>query len=61
MSLQVGSHAITRLVPTFAYGNAGEPVAYIGSSGYLEVAVNKGSASKVLGLGRGMAVLLSKK
>lgn len=61
VSLQVGSHAITRFVPTFAYGNAGEPVAYIGSSGYLEVAVNKGSASKVLGLGRGTPVLLMKK
>jgi S-adenosyl-L-methionine hydrolase (adenosine-forming) len=60
VSLQVGSHAVTRLVPTFAHGKAGEAIAYIGSSGYLEVAVNKGSASKTLGIGRGAAVLLSK-
>lgn len=61
VNLQVGSHAVTRLVPTFAHGNAGEAIAYIGSSGYLEVAVNKGSASKTLGVGRGVPVLLGKK
>jgi len=61
VTLQVGTHAVTRIVPTFASGNAGEAVAYIGSSGYLEVAVNKGSASKNLGIGRGAPVLLTKK
>jgi S-adenosyl-L-methionine hydrolase (adenosine-forming) len=61
VSLQIASHAVTRLVPTFAHGNAGEAIAYIGSSGYLEVAVNKGSASKTLGIGRGTPVLLEKK
>jgi S-adenosylmethionine hydrolase len=60
VNLQVGTHAVGRLVPTFAVGNAGEPVAYIGSGGYLEVGVNKGSASKALGIGRGAAVLLTK-
>ena len=60
LKLQVGNHSITRLVPTFAQGNAGEAVAYIGSSGYLEVAVNKGSASKTLAIGRGTPVLLNK-
>ncbi|MGB7438783.1 MAG: SAM-dependent chlorinase/fluorinase [Candidatus Acidiferrum sp.] len=58
--LQVGSHAVTRIVLMFASGNAGEPVAYIGSSGYVEIAVNKGNASKTLGIGRGTPVLLSK-
>ena len=61
LNLQIGSHAVTKLVPTFAYGKAGEAVAYIGSSGYLEVAVNMGSASKTLGIGRGTTVLLAKK
>jgi hypothetical protein len=60
LKLQVGNHSITRLVPTFAQGNAGEAVAYIGSGGYLEVAVNKGSASKTLASGRGTPVLLNK-
>lgn len=60
LNLQVGSHPIARLVPTFASGNAGEPVAFIGSSGYLEIAVNKGNASKALSVGRGAPVVLSK-
>jgi S-adenosyl-L-methionine hydrolase (adenosine-forming) len=60
LKLQVGSHPVTRLVPTFASGKAGEPVAYMGSSGYVEIAVNKGSASKTMGIGRGTPVLLTK-
>ena len=60
VNFQVGTHAVGRLVPTFAVGNAGEPVAYVGSSGYVEVAVNKGSASKTLGIGRGTPVVLAK-
>jgi hypothetical protein len=60
LNLQVGNHAITRLVPTFAVGNAGEAIAYVGSSGYLEIGVNKGSAARTLGIGRGTPVLLAK-
>jgi S-adenosylmethionine hydrolase len=57
---QVGTHAVTRLVDTFAHGQNGEPVAYVGSSGYVEIAINKGNASRTLGLGRGTAVVLTK-
>jgi S-adenosyl-L-methionine hydrolase (adenosine-forming) len=60
INLQVGSHAVSKLVPTFAHGAAGEAIAYVGSSGNLEIGVNKGSASKTLGLGRGTPVLLNK-
>jgi S-adenosyl-L-methionine hydrolase (adenosine-forming) len=60
INLQVGSHTISKLVPTFANGNAGEAIAYVGSSGNLEIGVNKGSASKTLGVGRGTPVLLNK-
>lgn len=60
INLQVGSQAISKLVPTFAHGSAGEAIAYLGSSGNLEIGVNKGSASKTLGLGRGTPVLLNK-
>ncbi len=60
VKLQVGNQAVSRFVPTFASGNAGEAVAYVGSSGYLEVAVNKGSASKTLAVGRGTPVVLTK-
>jgi len=58
--LQIGSHPVTKFVPTFAQGAAGEAVAYIGSSGFLEVAMNKGSAARTLGLGRGTPVLITK-
>jgi len=60
INLQVGTHAVSKLVPTFAHGAAGEAIAYVGSSGNLEIGVNKGSASKTLGLGRGTPVLLNK-
>jgi hypothetical protein len=58
--LQIGSHPVTKFVPTFAQGAASEAVAYIGSSGFLEIAMNKGSAARTLGLGRGATVLLTK-
>jgi S-adenosyl-L-methionine hydrolase (adenosine-forming) len=60
VNLQVGNHAVIRMVLMFASGNPGEPVAYIGSSGYVEIAVNKGNASKTLGVGRGTPVVLTK-
>ena len=60
IKLQIGPHTVTRLVETFAHGNAGEPIAYFGSSGYLEIAVNKGSASKTLSIGRGTPVVIGK-
>jgi len=58
LKLQIGTHAVTRLVDTFALGNGNEPIAYFGSSGYLEVAINKGNAAKTLTLGRGAVVTL---
>jgi S-adenosylmethionine hydrolase len=61
IDLQVGTHPVSRLVETFALGNAGEPIAYVGSSGYVEIAVNKGSAARTLALGRGAAVTLPAK
>ena len=60
IKLQVGNQAVSKLVPTFANGNAGEAIAYVGSSGLVEIGVNKGSASKTLGIGRGTPVLLDK-
>jgi S-adenosylmethionine hydrolase len=58
---QIGKHPVSRLVETFALGNAGEPVAYVGSSGYVEIAVNKGNASRALSIGRGTPVILQSK
>ena len=61
VDLAVGTHVVSRLVDTFALGSAGEPIAYVGSSGYLEIAVNKGSAARTLALGRGAPVTLPAK
>jgi S-adenosyl-L-methionine hydrolase (adenosine-forming) len=58
INLQIGNQQISRLVSTFAQGNAGEPIAYVGSSGYVEVAINKGNASRTLAVGRGAPVIL---
>src|SRR5258707_4507537 len=59
VKFQVGNQAVSRMVPTFASGEAGEPVAYLGSAGYVEIAVNKGNASRTLSIGRGTAVVLT--
>jgi S-adenosylmethionine hydrolase len=59
--LQVGTQAVGRLVDTFARGKAGEPIAYLGSSGYLEVAINKANAARTLNVGRGAPVILADK
>jgi S-adenosylmethionine hydrolase len=60
-TISVGNAKITKVVGTFAEGSAGEPVALIGSSGYLEIAVNKGNASRTLGAARGAEVTLELK
>jgi S-adenosyl-L-methionine hydrolase (adenosine-forming) len=58
IKLQVGGKSVERFVATFGEGNNGEAVALVGSSGYVEIAVNKGSAAKALGAGRGAEVIL---
>ena len=60
IQLQAGNHSIAKFVETFAQGNNNEPFVYMGSSGYLEIAVNKGNAARTLGLTRGTAVVLTK-
>jgi S-adenosylmethionine hydrolase len=60
VNFQVGNHAVSRMVETFALGAKSEPVAFVGSSGYVEIAVNKGNAAQALAIGRGAAVVLHK-
>jgi S-adenosyl-L-methionine hydrolase (adenosine-forming) len=55
-TLCAGNTQISKIVPTFAQGAANEPIAVIGSSGYLEISVNKGNAARTLGIGRGAEV-----
>jgi S-adenosyl-L-methionine hydrolase (adenosine-forming) len=59
IKMQVAHKEIGKMVETFAQGEAGVPVAFLGSSGFIEIAVNKGSAAKQLGVGRGIAVTVA--
>jgi S-adenosylmethionine hydrolase len=58
-SLKAGPRAITRLALTFSECAAGDLFAIVGSSGYLELAVNQRSAAKALGCGAGTPVELT--
>jgi S-adenosylmethionine hydrolase len=56
--LRIGLERIRRLALTFSETAIGEVAAIVGSSGYIEVAANQASASKILGCGAGAAVEL---
>jgi S-adenosylmethionine hydrolase len=56
--LSAGGKDITKLVPNYAEGGQGEIFALLGSSGYLEIATNRGGAGKLLSLNRGGEVTL---
>ncbi len=58
IELRIGLERVTRLARTYAETAAGELFAVVGSSGYLEVVVNQGSAAKMLGVGAGSPVEL---
>lgn len=57
-TIRAGKAEIKTIVPTFASGTGAEPFAIVGSSGNLELCVNKGNASRVLGIGRGAEVVV---
>lgn len=56
--IRVGSVEITRLKQTFAEGTPAEPVAIIGSSGFLEISINRGNAARTIGAARGAEVIV---
>jgi S-adenosylmethionine hydrolase len=56
--LLAGRQPITRLGLTFTDSSPGELFVIVGSSGYLEVATNQGSAARILGCGAGSTVEL---
>ncbi len=56
-----GSHRIQGLVGTYGEADAGAAVALIGSSGRLELAVVKGNAASVLGVGTSQRVSVSRR
>lgn len=52
----VGKTEITKMRPNYASGTPGEIFGIIGSMGYLEIAANRGSAARVLGVDKGSDV-----
>lgn len=54
--MRVGTAQISRLAETFGNGAPNEPVLILGSSGFFEVAVNRGNAAKATGAARGAEV-----
>ena len=58
IKLAVNGKQVLKFAQTFALGNPGEPIAVLGSAGYVEIAVNRGSAARTLGVNRGAEVTL---
>jgi S-adenosylmethionine hydrolase len=56
LRLEVGSAAIEGLSPSYAAARRGKPLAIIGSAGFIEVSINRGSAARELGLRVGAPV-----
>jgi S-adenosylmethionine hydrolase len=56
-TIEVGTQRMA-IRKTYAEVAAGSPVAVVGSSGFIEIAVRDGDAARVLGLSRGSAVIL---
>jgi S-adenosylmethionine hydrolase len=56
VTIRAGNGTITKVVGTFAEAANGEPVGIMGSSGYLEIALNKDNAARTLGVTRGAEV-----
>jgi S-adenosylmethionine hydrolase len=56
LSVRIGKHEAARLLTHFAEANANELFAYFGSAGFLELAVPRQSAARMLEARRGMEV-----
>ena len=59
IQIKIGSHVITGLSGTYDSVRPKTPLALIGSRGYLEIAVNKGNAARVLNAEKGDKVRVS--
>ena len=56
--IYLGNTIIDHMVNTFGDVEPGEPAAFIGSSGMLEVGINKGNAAEMLGVDKGAQISL---
>lgn len=59
VQVRVKRREVTGLAGTYGDRDAGELLALVGSSGYLEIAVNQGSAAQLLGCEKGDSVTLT--
>jgi len=58
-SVTVADREVRAFGGFFSQVEAGQPIALINSFGFLEIAVNRGNASRELGVGRGAAIQVS--
>lgn len=56
VKIYVGNTILHEMVPSYAFVEEGDPAAVIGSSGMLEIAVNKGDAGELLGVQKGAQI-----
>lgn len=54
--IRINGHEITKLCDSFAAGQPSEIFAVLGSSGFIEICTNRGSAAKALNVNRGVEV-----
>src|SRR5712692_10580404 len=54
--IRVGKREITEIKKNYAQGAPGEVFGILGSTGYLEIAANRGSAAQTVGVGKGSDV-----
>jgi len=59
LALTIGRHKIATLADTYAEAPPGKPFLIVGSSGYIEVSMNQGSAAQKLGCSVGAHALLT--
>lgn len=56
VKIYVGNTMLEKIVNTFGDVEEGEPAAFIGSSGMLEIGINKGNASRMLSVDKGAQI-----
>jgi S-adenosyl-L-methionine hydrolase (adenosine-forming) len=58
LKFSINQHEITHFYASYSMGKGAEPFAIVGSSGFIEISLNRGSAAKALNANRGTEVSL---
>jgi S-adenosylmethionine hydrolase len=58
-TIAAGKAEVTKLYTSYSAGQAGELFAVLGSTGFLEISANKGSAARLAGADRGSEVTVT--